>query len=95
MIAARLRQWQGEQERWDRPEGYFRINGQDFVSGLEEAEEICLFLKFLFWLTWEMVILLTERGETGVTGLYGRDNQFGCGNFGLKVVWGNLVVATL
>jgi len=36
-----------------------------------------------------------ERGEAGLTGLYGRDDQFGCGNFGLRVVWGNLVIANL
>lgn len=47
------------------------------------------------WLTWEMVTLLTERGETGLTGLYARDNQFGCGNFGLRVLWENLVIANL
>lgn len=38
MAIAELRQWQGEQRRRDRLEGYLRISGQDFVTGFEEKE---------------------------------------------------------
>lgn len=44
---------------------------------------MCSYPKLLSWLNWEMVIPLAERGKTGVTTIYGRDNQFGFGNFDL------------
>lgn len=52
MTTTKLRQWQEEQKRWDRPESYLRVNGQDSVTGLEEKEEeeMCLILKFPSWL---------------------------------------------
>lgn len=65
----------------ERPEDSLRANGQDFVTGLEEAGGDML---LSIWLTWEMVMLLTE-GNSVI--LHGRDNQFGCGNFDLRVVW--------
>lgn len=74
-----------------------RRNSQDFVSGFEEEKRkgMCSFLKFLPRLTWETTTLLTERGNTGVTGFYGGDNRFGFGNFDLEVLRRNLVVAIL
>lgn len=62
-----------------------RVKGQNFATelGQKERESMCSYPKLLSWLNWEMVIPLAERGKTGVTTIYGRDNQFGFGNFDL------------
>lgn len=69
---------------------------EDFATGLEEKKGgmMCSFLKSLSQLIWEMVILLTERRDTGVIGVYGGDNQFGFGNSDPEVLQGNLTVVT-